>query len=166
MSFCLGSAQGQRFSHEDYTWRLLSCSTPLSAISPYPSIGKQETKVGRQACKCKKNTKSLTPQTAWRSEGALVRASAPSLKAAERTHVFWGGRQSRGDNPLALGALPHFLLQDKLNSARATPLPFISHTESNFRQGKAGLDFHNMIHLSCFPFFLALSSLASLFDPR
>lgn len=79
---------------------------------------------------------------------------------------FAGGRQSRGDNPLALGALPHFLLADKLNSARVSPPPFISHTESNFSQGKAGLDFHNMIHLSCFSFFLALSSLHSLFDPR
>lgn len=38
------------------------------------------------------------------------------------------------------------------NTAELSNCLFILHTESNFSQGKAGLNFQNMIHLSCFSF--------------
>lgn len=150
---------------------LVCCPSPLSSIPPHP--GEKLRWEGRLPNTQRERGWGFNPQMAEGGrEGAPVRGSS-FLAKLQREHVLVGrvgATEERGSGTsysLSVpGPLPLFLLKDKLNFAKASSVPFISHTESNFSPGEAGLDFQNMIHLSRLSFFLSRSSRPSPCDPR
>lgn len=140
---CKGQQCGVQLQCEGSCWR--GCSFPPSLHLP--------TKGREGGCF---NTKRGSP---WAS--FLGSAGSPGVPLGERG--CWGPRREVHSRAICSGPQDPWVHSQAICSGPQDPSPssfsntselsnclFISHTESNFSQGKAGLNFQNTRHLSCF----------------